>query len=125
MFLFTVPQPSLTISAAPRDEGFFTGLGNFSLTCSADIGPRVDSDVTVRTTWLFNGSPLLSSDGIGVGDASGVVEQVSNSTVRFTSLGLRDAGNYTCQVHVSAVDSNFLLGVSGSTTRRIVIEGMA
>ena len=125
MFLFTVPQPSLMISAAPRDEGFFTGLGNFSLTCSANIGPHVDSDVTVRTAWLFNGSPLLSSDDISVGDASSVVEQVSNSTVRFTSLGLNDAGNYTCQVGVYAVNSNFLLGVNGSTTRRIVIESTA
>ena len=120
----TVPQPTLTISASPRDEGFFTGLGNFSLTCSATLSQSVDSEIMVSTTWEKNGSPLLSSDGITVGMASGVIDQVSNSSVMIRSLGLDDAGNYACQVNVTAVDSNFILGTSHSTTRDIDIESM-
>ena len=119
-----VPLPTLTISASPRDEGFFTGLGNFSLTCSANLSQAIDSDVMVSTTWERNGSPLLSSDGITVGMASDVIDQVSNSSVMIRSLGLDDAGNYTCQVNVTAIDSNFILGISHSATRNISVESM-
>ena len=85
----------------------------------------MNSDVTVRTAWLFNGSPILSSDDVMVENASSVVDQVSNSSIRFTSLGLDDAGNYTCQVVVSAVNSNFILEANNSTTRDIVVESTA
>ena len=115
----------LVISASPRDEGFFTGLGNFSLTCSATLSQSVDSDVMVSTTWERNGSPLLSSDGITVGMASDVIDHVSNSSVMIRSLGLDDAGNYACQVNVTAVDVNFILGTSHLITRGIIVESMS
>ena len=112
----------LVISGSPRDEGFFAGLANFSFTCSATLNPSVDPGVTVSTSWERNGSPLISTDGIMVGVASSLVGLVSNSSVMFTSLGLNDAGNYTCRVNVTAVDSTFILGTTNSTTRDIVVE---
>ena len=110
------------ISGSPRDEGFFAGLANLSFTCTATINPYVDLGVTVSTAWERNGSPLVSSDGITVEAASAVVNRMSNSSVMFMSLGLDDAGNYTCQVNVTPNDPTFILRVAHSTTRNIVVE---
>ena len=114
----------LVISGSPRDEGFFVGLSNLSFTCTATLNPYVDLGVTVSTAWERNGSPLVSSDGVTVTveAASAVVNRMSNSSVMFVSLGLDDAGNYTCQVNVTPNDPTFILRTTHSTTRDIVVE---
>ena len=117
------------IVGSPVDDGFFTGL-QLTLTCTIELNVAVDSDVNVSSSWLKDGSPLISDDSgrIIVGGA----ELIPGSPLSYQTMlvfdtlnrALNDSGLYTCVAEVNPSDTTSSVdGNTGMVSRSVDVLG--
>ena len=103
-----VPAPSMVTVTPP--SGVIIAGSSPTLTCTVELSPAVDVQVTVNTVWT-------GPDGVTLTPTNPVME----SPARYTSTVMVNAarsGDYTCQATVSS-SSQFVTGsgmMSGTTT---------
>ena len=104
---FLVPSPRVTITT-PNPVVLVGGSINF--TCNVTLDPSVDSTVMVTSTWTAPGGATLNgTNPLWIGSSN-------QSTLMLTSLGTRDAGNYTCSPIILPLNNPFLLQTSGTSS---------
>ena len=123
----TVPQPAISITGSPRDDGFSTGL-ELDLVCEVELDAAVDSGVVVTRTWTKDGN-TLSPDGsrLTLTEPTKVQEspQVYQTNVSFNTLEFRagDSGRYVCSVTIEPQDTTYIDGTTADINRDIAVEG--
>ena len=119
--MYLVPPPRLTITGSPRNAGFFRGLV-LTFTCTIEIHPSVDIDVTVEARWERNGTQLENSnDGRITVINTGLGGVPYQTQVRFNPTDFEDAGTYNCSARIIPQMPEFILEATGVVTRTITV----
>ena len=124
--LHTVPPPQITITGSPTNVTFFAG-SPFNLTCSIQLDPAVDTQVSVTAMWYRSGTLLTNDSHITVFGAS---ENTSSpllyqSRVHFNPLSGEDGGLFACEavVEPQSPHTTFVVGTSAVNVRQINVTG--
>ena len=125
----TVPPPTLTITGAPVDQGFHSGL-NLTFTGRVEFSAAVDTPLIVSGVWSKVNPPsdlttdervrIVPPELVGSGSGSGVVYE-STLTVETLDSTRGDSGDYTLSLTISSTP--FTTGTSVITTRTITVLG--
>ena len=122
----SVPPPTLVITGAPVDVGFYSGL-NLTFTGRAEFDPAVDTPLVVNGVWskTMPSSDLTADGRVGVLEPmplqEGPAVYVSSLTVDSLDASRNDSGNYTLSLTISS-SQPFTTGTSITTTRTITVS---
>ena len=95
-----------------------------TLTCIVVLPDYVDTDVNVVVEWLFESSPLLSSDRINISQVT-IQSFLFFSTLTFSPIGISDTGHYSCQSIFTSLSPHIITSLKGDSDPSLVsMEGM-
>ena len=123
----SVPELNVTFSGSLPFNSLYSATV-FKLTCVVELGPHVNTPVTVLTTWSKNGRDLSNDSRITVD--SKATQNSSNITVYESSVVFdplsntrtgTDSGNYMCSVEI--MDSEFVSGVGLKANKTTNVKG--
>ena len=122
----TVPPPSFTFTGSPSEDPLYAGV-RFTLTCDIELNNSVNTAVDVSTTWGRSGNVLANgTDGritfTGTTE-SGLSYQTEIVFDPLSNDGDEDDGNYTCTAVVTPSSTQYITGVSSTSTRPIDVQG--
>ena len=125
--LHTVSPPQITITGSPTIVPFFNAGIQFNLTCSIQLDPAVDTQVSVTAMWYRSGILLTNESHITV---FGTSESTSfqllyQSRVHFNPLSGEDGGLFSCEaiVEPQTPHTAFVVGTSAVNMQQINISG--
>ena len=98
---------------------------NVNLRCTATLsGLMIGTDVRVNTTWTKNGAPFS-----GIGGRVTVQEEMVSPTIFYNQLQFSplsssmDNGTYVCNVTVTPVQQQFVIGTAGIGSMALNVIG--
>ncbi|KAL5486438.1 hypothetical protein EMCRGX_G018913 [Ephydatia muelleri] len=108
-----IPPPTVTITSTPITTSYYAGTP-LNLTCTVQLIPQVDTNVTVTPEWFSDGSSNITIDNYTtispmIGSSSYV------TTLIFNPLGTNDSGWYNCNVSVQPGTPYVISGVGGGS----------
>ena len=120
-------MPNVTFSGSLPFSSLYSATV-FKLTCAVELGPHVNTPVTVLTMWRKNNEVLRNSTRISVDSEAtqnSSVMTVYESSVVFDPLSNTrtetDSGSYKCSAKI--MDSEFVSGVSLNATKTLKVKG--
>ena len=125
--LHTVPPPQITITGSPTNITFFNAGIQFNLTCSIQLNPAVDIQVSVTAMWYRSGILLTNDSHITVFGASEStsIQLLYLSRVHFNPLSDEDGGLFSCEAIVKPQipHTAFVVGTSAVAMQQINVTG--
>ena len=98
---------------------------NVNLRCTATLlGVMIGTDVTVNTTWTRSGAPFSGISGRVTVHEETVSPRVFYNQLQFSPLSSSmDNGTYMCNVTVTPVQQQFVVGASGEGSMVLNVIG--
>jgi len=114
------------ILGSPTNVTFFAG-SPFNLTCSIQLDPAVDTQVSVTAMWYRSGTLLINDSHItvfGASERTGI-QLLYLSQVHFNPLSGEDGGLFSCEaiVEPQTPHTAFVVGTSAVAMQQINVTG--
>ena len=112
-FCFLVPNPMVQVEIRPAATPY--AGNNVNLRCTVSLlGGVTDTDVRVNVTWTKNGAMFSGISGRVTTREETVTSTIFYKQLQFSPLSSSmDDGTYMCNVTVTPVQQQFVMGASG------------
>ena len=124
LLCFPVPVPMVEANINPFRAVTYAG-NNVNLRCTATLsGVMIGTDVRVNITWTKNGAPFS-----GISGRVTVHEEIFSPTIFYNQLQFSplsssmDNGTYLCNVTVTPVQQQFVIGTAGTGSMDLNVVG--
>ena len=120
--VFTVPEPTITLSTdSIQNDALLEGTC-FAITCSTIINQSVDSEYNITINWVLNNDQNLSNTSkYSILPVTEVSSNMFENTLQMNEIDLTDDNfSYTCIVSTVS-DNEFLID---STSNKSVVLGV-
>ena len=123
LFCFLVPIPTLQVEIRPAAVTY--AGNNVNLRCTATLlGGVTETDVRVNITWTKNGAPFSGVSGRAMMRWEILTSTISYNQLQFSPLSSSmDNGTYVCNVTVTPVQQQFVMGASGGGSVALNVIG--
>ena len=124
LLCFPVPVPMVEANINPFRAVTYAG-NDVNLRCTATLsGVMIGTDVTVNITWTKNGAPFSGISGRVTVQEVTVSPTISYNQLQFSPLSSSmDNGTYVCNVTVTSVQQQFVIGASGAGSMDLNVIG--
>ena len=124
LFCFLVPIPTLQVDLRPAAAVTYAG-NNVNLRCAVTLtGGVTETDVRVNITWTKNGAPFSGVSGRVMMHGGIFTSTISYNQLQFSPLSSSmDNGTYVCNVTVTPVQQQFVIGASGAGSMILNVIG--
>ena len=119
VFIFTVPEPTVSIFQVAEDPLVLFTTDSLVLNCVIELIPEVDSHIAISSKWNGHTSLRESSRRVIIADLEG--EKLTyNTSVTFEYLKSSDSGSYVCSATVSPLSES--MNLIGSLRNEEVVK---
>ena len=124
LLCFSVPDPTVEVNISPFGAVTYAG-NNVNLRCTATLTRvMIGTDVTVNTTRTKNGLSFSGISGRVTVHEEMVTPTIFYSQLQFSPLSSSmDNGTYFCNVTVTPVQQQFVIGASGTGSMALDVIG--
>ena len=114
----------MQVNISPFGAVMYAG-NNVNLRCAATLTRvMIGTDVRVNITWTKNGEPFSGISGRVTMRGESVSSTISYNQLQFSPLSSStDNGTYVCNVTVTPVQQQFVIGASGAGSMALNVIG--
>ena len=124
LLCFPVPVPTVEVNISPFGAVIYAG-NDVNLRCTVTLsGVMIGTDVRVNITWTKNDVPFSGISGRVTMGGGSFTSTISYNQLQFSSLSSSmDNGTYVCNVIVTPVQQQFVIGASGTGSMILNVVG--